>query len=275
MLRTWEDVIAKWRAAPAAPPGAPSAADRGRSALLSGHLDEARAQFEAALAERGHPHDHVGLGDVALARGQVRSAVRSYRAALGQAPGDRLALLGLSQAHVANGEALAAAEELERLHGGDPDPVLRYYLASTWCSVADQARAAAPGERAEAGATGAFTTAEQVATCERAARRILDLDVDDEELRRTAERLLAEVDTARRYRWQPEGIAVSLAVLAASLGLTLVAIGGVSGSVALVVAGIVTGSALLYLIVVRFRRPGWRGPRRGPWVAGTGHPGHR
>ncbi|PWW55518.1 tetratricopeptide repeat protein [Actinokineospora spheciospongiae] len=296
MLRTWQDVIAKWRLLPDGDGGSgaggadsadgvdgdaprsatddpgPQAFRRGRSALLSGRLDDALAEFGRAAGTRAHPHDHVGLGDVALARGQVRSAVVSYRTALELAPGDRLALLGLSQARVASGDAEAAAAELEQAFGTEADPVLRYYLASTWCSAADQVR----GRTGDGGDVLAFTDERQLAVCEDAAHRIVELDVADEELRRAAQRLLSEVRAGRRYRWRPEGIAVSLLVLAVSLGLTLVAIGGLSGSPPLVVAGIVTGSVLLYLIVVRFRRQTWRekparGGGRGASGSGIGH----
>jgi anti-sigma factor RsiW len=130
--------------------------------------------------------------------------------------------------------------------------VLRYYLASTWSSVADQAR----------GRTGdgvlVFTSADQLATCERAARRVLAFDAGDDELRRGAVRLMDEVAAARRWRWEPEGIAVSLAVLAAATGLLLVAVGGLVGSVALVVLGVAGGGTLLAVITLRFRRQNWR-----------------
>jgi Flp pilus assembly protein TadB len=43
-----------------------------------------------------------------------------------------------------------------------------------------------------------------------------------------------------------------------SLGLTMVVAGGALVSLGLVIAGILLGGALLYLIVVRFRRPAWQ-----------------
>ncbi|WP_424189002.1 tetratricopeptide repeat protein [Actinokineospora sp. G85] len=250
MLRTWQDVTAKWRLAP---DEGPNDHRDGRSALLSGDLDTALAAFGRAAAGRAHPHDHVGLGDVALARGRVRSAVTEYRAALDLDPDDRLALLGLSQARVAGGDAEAVADELEAAFGAaGADPVLRYYLASTWCSAADQVRDRTAED------VLVFTDEHQLEVCEHAALRILELEVDDDELNRVAERLLSEVRAGRRYQWRPEGIAVSLAVLAVSIGLTLVAVGGAAGSVPAVLAGIVLGSVLLYVIIVRFRRQRWR-----------------
>ncbi|WP_258904544.1 M48 family metallopeptidase [Actinokineospora sp. UTMC 2448] len=253
MLRTWQDVIEKWRLAPAADPAAADGhAARGRAALLAGELDEALREFRGAGELRVHPHDEVGVGDVLLARGRWRAALRRYQRAARVAPDDPLVLLGRSQALVAAGLAREAASELEARFAGTDDPVLRYYLASTWCSVADQARTRTADD------VLVFTSAEQLTECERAARRMLDLDVDDPELRRGARRLHAEVVAARRWRWEPEGIAVSLAVLAVSLGLLLVAMGGLSGNPAVVVAGVLVGAVLLGAIVLRFRRQNWR-----------------
>ncbi len=256
MLRTWQDVIAKWQLAAGEDQQGPSAARQslalGRSALLAGRLAEAGAAFEHAAGLRAHPHDQVGIGDVLLARGDWRAATERYQRAAALAPDDPLARLGLSQAAVAAGRAEAAARDLERDFGGSRDPVLRYYLASTWCSVADQARSRTGDD------VLVFTSEHQLVVCERAARRIVELDVADPELRRGAARLLAEVRAGRRWRWRPEGIAISLAVLAVSVGLTLVAVGGVTGSVPLVVLGAALGGVLLYLIVVRFRRQTWR-----------------
>ncbi|MFC7617192.1 tetratricopeptide repeat protein [Actinokineospora soli] len=243
----------KWRLAPDPEPGAADGhAARGRAALLAGDLDEALREFRTAGELRVHPHDEVGVGDVLLARGRWRAALRRYQRAARVAPDDPLAILGRSQALVAGGVAREAAAELEVRYAGSPDPVLRYYLASTWCSVADQARTRTSDD------VLVFTSADQVDVCERAARRILALDVPDAELRRGAHRLLAEVATARRWRWEPEGIAVSLAVLAASLGFLLVAMGGLAGNVAVVVTGVLLGGALLGVIVLRFRRQTWQ-----------------
>ena len=253
MLRTWHDVTEKWRLAPEPEPGAAAGhAARGRAALLAGDLDEALREFRSAGEVRVHPHDEVGVGDVLLARGRWRAALRRYQRAARLTADDPLVVLGRSQALVAGGIAREAAEELERRYAGTADPVLRYYLASTWCSVADQARTRTSDD------VLVFTSAEQVDLCERAARRILDLDVADPELQRGARRLMAEVDTARRWRWEPEGIAVSLAVLAASLGFLLVAMGGLAGNVAVVVTGVLLGGALLGVIVLRFRRQNWQ-----------------
>jgi tetratricopeptide (TPR) repeat protein len=256
MLRAWQDVIGKWQLVEDDASEAPSEADecfgKGRSALVEGHLDEALAHFERAAELREHPHDQVGIGDVHLARGRWQFAAECYQRADDLDNGDLLAQLGRSQVLVAMGKAQDAVTDLERMVANRPgDPVLRYYLASTWCSVAEQCRSQTADE------VLVITSEHQLRICDRAARRILDLDVEDEELIRGANRLLAEVVASRRWSWAPEGVAVSLAVLVMSLGLTMVVAGGALDSVGLVVAGIVLGSVLLYLIVLRFRRQAW------------------
>ncbi|HEU5108988.1 MAG TPA: hypothetical protein VFT95_10580, partial [Micromonosporaceae bacterium] len=120
------------------------------------------------------------------------------------------------------------------------------------CSVAEQCRSQTAEE------TLVITSAHQLATCERAARRILELDVDDDELVRGALRLRAEVIAGRRWSWAPEGVALSLTVLVISLGLTTVVAGGALDSVGLVIAGVLTGAILLGLVVLRFRRQAWQ-----------------
>jgi predicted Zn-dependent protease len=256
MLRTWQDVIEKWQLVPSdveeGPFEARASFERARSALLRGRLDDALSGFERAASLRANPYDDIGLGDVRLARGDWRGAIVHYARADQRDPGNVAAALGMSQAKVASRDAQLAAAELERRFGRTRDPVVRYYLASTWCSVSEQIRSRTVDDAL------VITSERQLDVCESAARRILDLGVQDHELRRGAELLLDEVAAGRRWRWQPEGIAVSLAVLAVSLGLILVAVGGLAGSVALVISGVALGSGLLYLIVVKFRRQNWR-----------------
>ncbi|HEU5470014.1 MAG TPA: tetratricopeptide repeat protein [Actinophytocola sp.] len=227
--------------------------DRGRSALVAGRLDEATVEFERAAGLRDDPLDQVGLGDVHLARGHWQQAAECYRRALTADGTNQLAQLGVSQLLVGQGRAAEAIPDLERMVAERPDePVLRYYLASTWCSVAEQCRSQTCDE------VLVITSEDQLRVCEQAARRILQLDVDDDELTRGARRLLAEVTAGRRWSWAPEGIAVSLTVLVISLGFTTVVAGGALDSVGLVIAGVLVGAALLYLIVLRFRRQAWQ-----------------
>src|SRR5207244_3907262 len=101
MLRTWQDVVSKWRLVPDEPEAEPSEAglafDRARNALVEGRLDESLELFERAAGLREHPHDQVGIGDVHLARGRWQLAGEYYRRALTTDGADPLALLGASQ----------------------------------------------------------------------------------------------------------------------------------------------------------------------------------
>ncbi|MFC4856719.1 hypothetical protein [Actinophytocola glycyrrhizae] len=258
MLRAWQDVIVKWQLVPDDQPvDQPEArlhAERGRSALFAGRLDEALAEFEAAAELRSDPLDRVGVGDVHLARGGWRSAEENYRAALtcGGA-GALLAQLGLAQVKVGQGNAAGAVGDLELLVADRPaDPTLRYYLASAWFSAADQCRSRTADDIL------VITSEAQLRICADAGRRIRALDTGDTELRRGADQLLAEVAAGRRWTWAPEGIAVSLAVLIVAIGLITVVAGGLLDNVVLVVSGVVMGAALLYAVVHRFRRQTWR-----------------
>jgi tetratricopeptide (TPR) repeat protein len=271
MLRAWQDVVSKWQLVQDEAAGEPGDAresfDRGRFALIEGHLEDAVAHFERVASLRRHPHDQVGIGDVYLTRGRWRQAADCYQRALAIDASDVLARLGMATVLVAKGDAQAAVAELEPMVAARPsDRVLRYYLASAWTSVAEQCRSQTVDE------VLVITSEHQLRICERAARRIVELDVDDEELNRGATRLLAEVVAGRRWSWAPEGVAVSLAVLVMSLGLTMVVAGGALDSAGLVIAGVLVGSALLYLIVLRFRRQAWqqRAETLGPSIAKPG-----
>jgi len=144
-----------------------------------------------------------------------------------------------------------AADWAER-HAPTEHPLLRYYLASAWYSVAEQCRARTGDD------VLVITSHQQLQICEDAATRILALRTGDDELTRGAEQLLAEVTAGRRWTWAPEGIAVSLAVLTVALGLITVVAGGLMSNVLLVVIGVVIGAGLLFAIVHRFRRQTWR-----------------
>src|SRR2546421_2330654 len=171
MLRTWQDVVSKWQVvqngAGDEPDEAHECFDRARFALLDGRLDESLANFQRAATLRRHPHDQVGMGDVHLARGRWRTAAEHYERALTIDRGDSLAQLGKATLLVAQGKATAAVAELEPMVAGRPDdPVLRYYLASAWCSVAEQCRSQTVDE------VLVITSEHQLRICERAARRI-------------------------------------------------------------------------------------------------------
>jgi tetratricopeptide (TPR) repeat protein len=258
MLRAWQDVIVKWQLVPDDQPVDPqeavSHADRARSALVAGRLDDALAEFEAAASLRDDPLDRVGMGDVYLARGSWRAADEQYRSALSTGGlGRLLAQLGLAQVQVGQGQAAGAVADLELLVADRPyDPTLRFYLASAWFSAAEQCRSRTAED------VLVITSEQQLRICEDAGNRIRTLDTGDVELERGAEQLLVEVAAGRRWTWSPEGIAVSLAVLTIALGLITVVAGGLLDNIVLVFVGVVIGGALLYAIVHRFRRQTWR-----------------
>jgi tetratricopeptide (TPR) repeat protein len=257
MLRTWQDVIVKWRLLPEDLPvdqrDALQHTHRGRSALVDGRLDEALAEFEAAASMRPDPLDRVGVGDVFLARGAWRTAEENYRVALlGGGVGALLAQVGLALVQIGKGNAAGAVADLELLVADRPeDPTLRYYLASAWFSAAEQCRSRTADD------VLVITSEAQLRICADAANRILSLKTGDEELDRGANHLLAEVDAGRRWTWSPEGIAVSLAVLTVALGMITVVAGGLLNNIVLVFIGVTVGAAILYGIVHRFRRQAW------------------
>ncbi|HYQ68482.1 hypothetical protein [Actinophytocola sp.] len=257
MLRTWQDVIVKWRLLPddltIDPRDALQHTNRGRSALVDGRLDEALAEFEAAASMRPDPLNRVGVGDVFLARGAWRMAEENYRVALlGGGVGALLAQVGLALVQIGKGNAAGAVADLELLVADRPeDQTLRYYLASAWFSAAEQCRSRTADD------VLVITSEAQLRICADAATRILALKTGDEELHRGATQLLAEVDAGRRWTWSPEGIAVSLAVLTVALGMITVVAGGLLDNIVLVFIGVTAGAALLYGIVHRFRRQTW------------------
>lgn len=264
MLRSWQDVVTKWRDEPqdwpvgdpddpaAVMSGQVSGLHRGRVALLDGRLDDAWREFDVAASD-AQPRAEVGLGDVYLARNQWRRAAEHYQRALDLEPGNLLARLGLNQVRVCAGDAASAVTALEDLHAARPDDqVVRYYLASAWCSAAEQCRSRTDDD------VLVITSEKQLRYCEQAARRIVELDVADRELAFGANRLMAEVAAGRRWLWAPEGIAVSLLVLTMAFGLTAVVAGGAMTSPTLVVGGVVVGGAVLVGIVLRCRRQVWR-----------------
>ncbi|TDP97728.1 tetratricopeptide repeat protein [Labedaea rhizosphaerae] len=261
MLRSWQDVVAKWqlvpRAASKAAQEGPCEADKvfgeALDALEDGRLDEALRQFEAAAQLRDHHLDQIGIGDVYLARGGLRLALVHYRKAVEAAPTDELTVIAVSQLRVAAGEAASAVDELEKLVAAHPDdPVARYYLASTLYSVTEQVRSQTGDERL------VMTTERQLAICTHAAERILQLHVDDRELNRGARLLQAEIAALRRWTWIRPVVAEALAIVIVVCGVAGAIAGGMTGSVPVVVLSVLAGGGLLFAVVQRFRRQVWR-----------------
>ncbi|HSV64458.1 MAG TPA: tetratricopeptide repeat protein [Mycobacteriales bacterium] len=246
--RWWPRIVAKWHLSGPTEDDDPELA-AARAALLAGRLDEAGEGFDRCVARRQRPHDHVGRGDVLLARGRLPEATDAYRRAIELDPNDTLGWLGLLNARIVAGEAAAAAADLEELVAKRPDDnACRFYLANAWYAAALQARS-----RTGEGQPGVISPA-QAELCERAARRILDLRTADPELVPLAERLLAEGLAGRTWVWERGALAAGLGAAAATLGLAGVVYGGLAGNVPVVVAAAVGGALALLGIVLRYRR---------------------
>jgi tetratricopeptide (TPR) repeat protein len=247
--RAWQRVVAKWQLG--WPQGAGAEVAEARSALVSGRLDE--AWQECQLIDPRNAHGHVGRGDVLLARGELAGAAEEYQRAIELAPADPLGWLGLLSAKVVAGEAGTAAQELEALVARRPDdPACRWYLADAWYAATVQARGEASDHRL------VICNAAQAALCERAARRILELQVADPALEAEATRLLSEAQGSQAWAWAG-GIAPAVAgVLVVAAGLGAVVFGGLTGNVPLVAAAALLGALGLLAVALRFRRPAWR-----------------
>jgi hypothetical protein len=188
-----------------------------------------------------------------LANDQIAGAAEEYQRAIELAPADPLGWLGLLNAKVVAGEAGTAAQELEALVARRPDdPACRWYLAHAWYAATVQARGESPDHRL------VICNEAQAALCERAARRILELQVPDPALEADATRLLAEVRDSQAWGWVG-GIAPAVAgVLVVAAGLGAVVFGGLTGNVPVVAAAALLGALALLAVVLLFRRPVWR-----------------
>jgi len=268
----WTDTATKWRLYPedARPAGADTgqedavrAFDRARAALLAGRVAEAGEDFLAAAGARDNALDHVGIGDVAAARGDWSGASESYERAKAIDGDDPIVRIGLAQARIARGDAWSATERLGAIveEGAPPDaqraglppghPVSRYYLAAALLAAADQVRGRTRDE------VPVFTHARQLDLCAGLATRALALRVDAAEVNTQARRLLDEVAAGRRWTWDSPSIPV-YAVLSVLGGLGVVVAGGLLGSVALVIAGVAFGPGMICWLVITYRREAWR-----------------
>jgi hypothetical protein len=268
--RLWADVTVKWR--PYQPDGhddqqgggIPKAAARhafadARSALLAGRLDEARTGFAIAAGAPGCALAHVGIGDVAAAKGDWHAAGLAFRRARAISGDHPLITIGLAQTMVAAGDPWSAVADLDRLDRSlslDHDchtlrQVVRYYLAAALLAAADNARSQLEGE------PPVITSRRQLDVCAHIAHRVLELDAGCAELTEQARRLLDQVAEGSGWTWdrRPAALYGALTVI---IGLGTVISGGVLGSVAMVLAGVAIGPTLIFWTVLGYRRESWR-----------------
>ncbi|UQS27281.1 hypothetical protein L1857_33020 [Amycolatopsis thermalba] len=148
-------------------------------------------------------------------------------------------------------DPMTAVQALEQQLAAAPaDPDLRLRLALALEALTVSARSVTRE------GMPVVTSARQRDLCAWAARRILELNVPDARLTTGAQGLLAELEAGRRWVWLGQGQFAVAAVVA--LGLAAVVLGGLTGVIAVVVAGAVVSSALLAVLVLRFRRERWR-----------------
>lgn len=103
-----------------------------------------------------------------------------------------------------------------------------------------------------------ITSIRQLRIVEDAARRILSLRLDDRSVNAAAESLLERVAVAKRWTWVDQPAAAGLAIVALLLGVGAAVLGGNGGNIVLTVLGGLVGSALLGVVVLRYRRENWR-----------------
>jgi hypothetical protein len=103
-----------------------------------------------------------------------------------------------------------------------------------------------------------ITSVRQLRVLEEAAKRILEMRLEDETVNDLARSMLDRVAFARRWTWVDVPVAAALAVVALATGVGAAVLGGTGGNIVLAVIGGIVGSALLGIVVIRYRRENWR-----------------
>ena len=97
-------------------PRAAMLVQQGRTALTTGSIDDAVADFEAALAvQPGHPTIYLNLAEASRKQGMQGKALRYYREALKLEPTNQYAIAGEGEALVEKGALEKAKLNLARL----------------------------------------------------------------------------------------------------------------------------------------------------------------
>jgi hypothetical protein len=209
--------------------------------------DPISTAWQEPLAQWGDDH-RLPAVDAMIAQGDHRGVVDLLRA---DPTDDPVVHIGLARARVVAGNAWTAVAEMERLYANDPDnPVVARYLAACLLAAADQSR--------DVTRDGLLvvTNERQLAACESAGYRILDLDIP-EDLTAAGQHLVDLATTGRVWTWRDRQLTVVRLVAAMGVGLAAVVVGGAAQSVPLVVFGIVMGAVLAAWLVLRDRRPAW------------------
>jgi hypothetical protein len=102
------------------------------------------------------------------------------------------------------------------------------------------------------------TSERQLRILEDTARRIMSMRLDDEPINGAAASMLEHAAIARRWTWVNPLAAAVLAVVGVAVGVGAAVLGGTSDNMVLAVIGGLLGSALLGVVVLRYRRENWR-----------------
>jgi len=103
-----------------------------------------------------------------------------------------------------------------------------------------------------------ITSVRQLHALEGAAKRILEMRLEDETVNDLARSMLDRVAFARRWTWVDVPVATALTVVALATGIGAAVLGGTGGNIVLAVIGGIVGSVLLGIVVLRYRRENWR-----------------
>jgi Flp pilus assembly protein TadD len=102
-----------------------------------GLLDDARAQFNAALRKGEFAPALVNLGNVEYLAGNMKKAGEMYTRALKAAPGDTIALVGLARAAQSDGDILKFRDTVAKLQSANPALAGKYFPSDTVMRASD------------------------------------------------------------------------------------------------------------------------------------------
>ncbi len=102
-----------------------------------GLLDDARAQFNAALKKGEFAPALINLGNVEYLAGNMKKATDMYSRALKAAPGDTIALVGLARAAQSDGDIIKFRDTVAKLQSANPAAAGKYFPSDTVSRASD------------------------------------------------------------------------------------------------------------------------------------------
>jgi tetratricopeptide (TPR) repeat protein len=216
---------------------------RANSSFLMGEYRDAGFEFrEAIRLKPDSPEYHFDYGEAYAALGALTEARGEYEAALRLVPGNPLYRTAIANVFLKEGQpekALALLEDVVREYPNVPG--FQYYLA-----LAIERVQLTKWSRLKNG-NWVITSQAQIDVTREMSGRALNLNFDDEQLRRSLQENLALADKAAQVKWfhsniMPWGIALLI-------GLALIAAKGL---------GLVIVIAVAVLYTVTHRMPTWK-----------------